>query len=388
MKRILIIILLAFLLIPTVLAVEAEPSEDMDDITPEPPRVTNSVTVEDIEESQSEALDTDALEDALPEEAGETLDGLKVSESLNFESGAKKLFEGIKSNIGGILTGGLKSASVILIIAIFCSTVGAAFEGGAKYAILAGILAISAVSVFNINTFIGLGSKTLDDMNTFSKMLLPTLTAAATASGAVTSAAAKYAATTLFMDVLMTVSKNVVVPLIYAYTATSIAEAALGGDALSGASGLLKWLAKTIMTIMMLLFVAYLSLTGVISGATDAVTAKALKTTISTVLPVVGGIISDAAETVLAGAGILKNAVGIFGLLAVAATCLVPFLRLGVNYLLYKAASGLAGAISDNRIAKLVGAVGSAFGMMLGLVGASALMLFISIISVVKFVNI
>ena len=184
MKRILIIILLAFLLMPMALAVEAEPSEDMDDITPEPPRITTSVTTEDIEDSQSEALDTDALEDALPEEAGETLDGLKVSESLNFESGAKKLFEGIKANIGGILTGGLKSASVILIIAIFCSTVGAAFEGGAKYAVLAGILAISAVSVFNINTFIGLGSKTLDDMNTFSKMLLPTLTAAAAASGA------------------------------------------------------------------------------------------------------------------------------------------------------------------------------------------------------------
>ncbi len=376
MKRILIILILAFLLAPSALAVESESSVESD-----------GLTLEEIQANQIEALDTDELEDALPQEASQTLEGLEVTDSLDFQSGLKKLYKGIESNIGGILTGGLKSAAVILMIAIFCSTVNAAFEGGAKYALLAGIMAISAVSVLNINTFVGLGSKTLDDMNTFSKMLLPTLTAAATASGAVTSAAAKYAATTLFLDVLMTVSKNVVVPLIYAYTATSIAEAALGGDSLSGASNLLKWLAKTIMTIMMLLFVAYLSLTGVISGATDAVTARALKTTISTVLPVVGGIISDAAETVLAGANILKNAVGIFGLLAVAAMCLVPFLRLGVNYLLYKAAAGVAGAVSDGRIAKLVGAVGTAFGMMLGLVGASAMMLFISIISVVKFVS-
>jgi stage III sporulation protein AE len=221
-------------------------------------------------------------------------------------------------------------------------------------------------------------------MNTFSKMLLPTLTGAAAASGAITSAAAKYAATALFMDVMMTVSRNIIVPLIYAYTATSIAEAALGGEGLSGASNLLKWLAKTVMMGIVLLFVAYLSLTGVISGTTDAVTTKALKTTISTVLPVVGGIIADASETVLAGASILRNAIGIFGFLAVAATCLFPFLHLGVNYLLFKAAAGLSGAIADGRITKLVNAVSTAFGMMLGLVGASALMLFISIISVIK----
>ncbi len=379
MKRIRMIILfalLAFFLLPTALAIE-----------PEPPKVTNTLTSDDILDSQSEALETDKLEDALPEEAGETLDGLQVTDSLDFESGLQKLYKSIESHFGDILTGGLKSAAVILMIAIFTSTVNAAFEGGAKYAILAGVMGIAAVSVFNISTFIGLGSKTLDDMNTFSKMLLPTLTAAAAAGGAVTSAAAKYAATTLFMDVLMTISKNVVVPLIYAYTATSIAEAAFGGDGLTGASNLLKWMTKTLMTVMMLVFVAYLTLTGVISGATDAVTAKALKTTISTVLPIVGSIISDAADTVLAGANILKNAVGIFGLLAVAAMCIVPFLRLGVNYLLYKAASGLAGAVADSRIAKLVGAVGTAFGMMLGLVGASALMLFISIISVIKFVG-
>jgi stage III sporulation protein AE len=169
--------------------------------------------------------------------------------------------------------------------------------------------------------------------------------------------------------------------------AASIAEAALGGDGLTGASNLLKWLAKTVMLVVMLLFIAYLSLTGVISGSTDAATTKAVKTTIQTVLPVVGSIIADASETVLAGAAILRHALGIFGFLAVAATCAVPFLRLGVNYLLYKAAAGLAAAIADSRITKLVNAVSTAFGMIMGLVGASALMLFISIISVIKVVT-
>ena len=385
MKRKKILILLLMAALALALARTAAAGETAH-ISPEKPSV-GQVTADDIQESQAEALGTDKLEDALTGGAEDILGNLKVTDSLDLKSGFQKILDSASDSIGEIFTAALKSAVVILLIAILCSIVSSAFDGVAKYAVLAGILGISVVSISNISTFIGLGGKTLDDMNTFSKMLLPTLTAAAAASGAVTSAAAKYAATALFMDILMTVSKNVVMPLIYAFTATSIAEAALGGEGLSGASNLLKWLTKTIMSVAMLLFVAYLSLTGVISAATDAVTTKALKTTIQTVLPVVGSIIADASETVLAGASILRNAVGIFGLLAVVGTCLLPFLRLGANYLLYKAAAGLAGAIADSRITKLVNAVSAAFGMMLGLVGASALMLFISIISVIRVVT-
>lgn len=344
-------------------------------------------TAADAEKSLSGALDTDKLEKSLPEDAKSALDGIHISDSTNLGKALDRLIKNVGGQLGGIVTEGLKSAAIILMTALLCGVVTSAFDGSARYAVLAGVLAISAVSVSSVKTFIGLGGQTLDELDTFSKMLLPTLTAAATAGGAVTSAAAKYAATALFMNILMNVSKNVVMPIIYAFTATSIAEAALGGEGLVGASNLLKWLAKTILTVVMLLFVAYLSLTGVISGTTDAATTKALKTTLQTVLPVVGSIIADASETVLAGASILRNAVGAFGFLAVAALCAAPFLRLGVNYLLYKAAAGLSAAVADSRITKLVNNISAAFGMILGLVGASALMLFISIISVIKAVT-
>jgi stage III sporulation protein AE len=374
MKKILI------LLFSFALAAALTPASYALDTTPAP----DAVTAAELEKRQADALGLDKLEKALPESAGDILRGMRVTDSLDLNAGVGRLFDSARSNLGGIVASSVKNAAVILVIAVLSATVNAAFEGGAKYAVLAGVLAISAVSVSSVTTFIGLGARTLEELNIFSKMLLPTLTAAATASGAVTSAAAKYAATALFMDVMMTVSQKVIVPLIYAFTATSIAEAALGGNGLAGASNLLKWLSRTVMSVMMLLFVAYLTLTGVISGTTDAVATKTLKTAFNTILPVVGGIIADASETVLAGASILRNAVGIFGLIAVIATCLLPFLRLGVNYILYKAVAGLSGSVSDGRITKLVGAVSAAFGMMMGLVGACALMLFVAIISVIK----
>jgi len=133
--------------------------------------------------------------------------------------------------------------------------------------------------------------------------------------------------------------------------------------------------------------VAYITVTGVVSGTADATAAKVAKTTISTVLPVVGSIISDAASTVVAGAGVLRNTIGIFGILAVLAICILPVLRLGANYLLYKLASGLTMAITDKRISTLISNLGSAFGMIMGLTGAGGIMIFFSIFSIIKAVT-
>lgn len=339
-------------------------------------------------QEQSEALGVGELESALPDGAEEILGDMTVSDVLDPPGAIEKLFNGIVSKLREVLTSSLKNAVVLIMAAMFSGVFAAAFPGSdGNYARLAGVLAISAVSVANVNTFIGMGANVMDELVTFSHMLLPTLTAAAAAGGAVTSAAAKYAATVLFLDIMMSIMKNVILPLIYAYIATSVAEAAIGGNALSGASALIKWLVKTTLTAFVLIFILYISITGVITSSTDAVTVRAAKVAISTVLPVVGGVLSDAADTVLSGASVLRNAIGVFGMLAVVATCAVPFLRLGVNYLLFKAAGGLSGAVADSSITKLIDSFGAAFGLTLAMVGVSAVMLFVSIVMVIKSVT-
>ena len=83
----------------------------------------------------------------------------------------------------------------------------------------------------------------------------------------------------------------------------------------------------------------------------------------------------------------LRNAVGVFGMLAVLCVCLTPFLRLGVQYLAYKAAAALSGLVAGKRLQELISGIGSAFAMIMGLVGAGAMMLFFSLIASVKAVT-
>lgn len=136
----------------------------------------------------------------------------------------------------------------------------------------------------------------------------------------------------------------------------------------------------------MLLFTGFLTLTGAASSAADALTMQMTRSAISAAVPVVGSIISDATGTVLAGAGMLKSAVGVFGMLAVLAICLTPFLTIAVQYLLYKLAAFLAGTMTAGPLEDLIDALGSAFGLMLGMTGSCALLLLISITSSVSVV--
>ena len=349
-------------------------------------RGTYAIDGYEIIRRQAHAAEVDRLKDSLPGEAGDILGDLSVMDSLDINRGLSRLMSGVADRLGSILRSGIRDAVLIVLTAIFCAVITTTFgDRGADYVVLAGVLAIAAISVTSVNSFIGLGRTTLGELESFSRMLLPTLTGAAATSGALTSAAAKYAATALFINIIITISNNLIMPLIFAYIAVSVAEAATGSAALSGVGDLIKWTARTILIILVIAFVAYISLTAVITGTSDAVAVRAAKVAISTVLPVVGSIIADASETVLVGASVLRNAIGIFGLLSVLAICLIPFFRLGISYLLFKAAGGISNAITDKRIGGLVNAIGSALGLTLAMVGAAAMMLYISIISVIRF---
>ena len=336
----------------------------------------------DVVAEQADALGTDELEAALPGVASELLSGLSVRGALEPEGALRQLWDAAGTTLFASLRRGAKSAAALLAIAVLCAVGESIAEGQtAEYIGLGGALGICAAAAGDVTSFIGLGTETLQKLSEFSKALLPCMAAATAAAGAPGAGAARYAASALFFDLLLTLSGSVVMPVVYAYIAVCAAKAALGGDSLAGAASLLKWLAGSLVTALMLGFTLYLAVTGVVSGAADAAKTKLAKTAISTALPVVGGIVSDAASAVIAGANVLRAAVGTFGLLAVAAVCLSPFLTLAAQYLTYKAAAGLSAVTAGRRLSQLIGELGAAFGIVLGLVGAGALMLFFSLVS-------
>ena len=275
--------------------------------------------------------------------------------------------------------------SLAVIAAVMMVSLLQSFSGSVKsVADMAGSLCIAAVLLLSTNSLIRLGGETVTELSDYGKLLLPVMTAAMAAQGGVTSSAALYTGTAIFDSVLGSLIANLLVPMVYLFLALAAANSAIGEELLKKMRDFVKWFVSWCLKTLLTVFTTYMSITGVVSGTTDAATLKATKVTISSVVPVVGGILSDASEAVLVSAGLMKNAAGIYGILAVLAVFLEPFLRIGVHYLVLKLTAALCGVFGAKRMPELIGDFSTAMGLLLAMTGSACLMLLISTVCFLK----
>jgi stage III sporulation protein AE len=172
--------------------------------------------------------------------------------------------------------------------------------------------------------------------------------------------------------------------MVYVFLVLVIANSALGEDLLKKLRDFLKWLVSWFLKTILYVFTGYIAVTGVVSGTTDQAALKATKLTISGVVPVVGGILSDASEAVLVSAGLVKSAVGVYGMIAIAAIAITPFLQIAVQYLLLKLTAAVCGIFGNKRSSELIGDFSAAMGLLLAMTGTVCLLLLISTVCFMK----
>ncbi len=249
---------------------------------------------------------------------------------------------------------------------------------------IAGTVAVAAVLLFSANAMVALGTETVQELSGYGKLLCPVLTAAYAAQGGVTASAALYGGTVAFDMLLSSIIADLLVPMIYIYLALSVANSALGEDVLKKMRDLVKTFMSWCLKIVLTVFTTYMSITGVVSGTTDAAALKATKVTISSFVPVVGGILSDASEAVLVSAGVAKNAAGIYGILAVLAVFLTPFLQIAIHYLILKGTAAVCGIFGSKGMSGLIEDFSSAMGLLLAMTGSACLLILISTVCFMK----
>lgn len=313
-----------------------------------------------------------------------------ISQEDSLEQGTSNLFQKVKEELESILYAGMRTAMKLSGVALLCALMQKVELSQEKRSIsatqVAGVAAITALSLSDVTSMIGLGRETIGRMEVFSRTLLPAMAVVSALTGHLNGAAARQSVTVLFSEFLVLAMDRLLIPMIYCYVAVSCAQAVVGNEGLFRLSGMIKWGITTFLTGMLLIFVGYLTASGAIAGSVDAAKIKAAKMAISRAVPVVGGVLADASETILAGAGILKGTVGVAGLLVVLTICITPFLHLAVQYLIYKGVCALIAVVANSQICTVIDAIGSAFGLVLGMTGAAALILLVSLISAVSVV--
>ncbi|MBQ1264002.1 MAG: hypothetical protein IIY04_01115 [Oscillospiraceae bacterium] len=337
--------------------------------------LTMPIFADDLTMQQAEMIGTQSLTDGLDDDARQMIGDLRPDTVIDFP---RRMIQVIGDSLVGAFDfwpQTCKTLCALMAAIIFCAMIASAEHGISLQAQrLAGALAIAGICTANMSTMIGLAQETIGRISSFTSLLLPVMASAVTASGGIGSGAALYIGSAVFFDVMMKLVQWFLVPMVLVFAALAAADCAAGEGRLTKIRELIGWVIGICLKGIVYLFTAYLALTGIISGAADAVALKAAKAAISVAIPVVGGIVSNASESVLAGAQLLKNTTGVFGLVSIAAIGLTPFLRIALSYLGLKLAAAVGGTIGQSEYAKLIGHLSSALGYMLAMTGCCILM--------------
>lgn len=234
------------------------------------------------------------------------------------------------------------------------------------------------------NSLISLGTKAVTELTEYGKLIVPVMTAAVAAQGGTTTSAVLYTGTIFFITLLASFITHFVIPALYIYLCLCVANCALEHDILKQVRDFVKWLMTWSLKWVLYIFTGYISITGVISGTVDASALKAAKIGISGAVPVVGSILSDAAETILVSAGVMKNAAGIYGIFTALAVCIGPFVQIGAHYLLLKITSAVSCVIGHKPSAQLIQDFSTGMGFALAMTGTAAMLLLISLVCYMK----
>lgn len=206
-------------------------------------------------------------------------------------------------------------------------------------------------------------------------------------TGSITSAGVVQPVLLFLINFIGNMITTILLPLILIGTALGIISKVSDRLQISKISKYFKSTTVWILGITLTLFVGILSLEGSLTSSVDGITAKTAKAAVSNFIPVVGKILGDAVDTVIGCSNILKNAVGLVGVIVVIGICIVPIIKLTILMATYYIASAICEPIADTKIISLLGQIGDTFKILLAMLVSVSMMLIIGVTLVVKISN-
>ena len=232
------------------------------------------------------------------------------------------------------------------------------------------------------------GKNAIDQMTSFMSLIFPVLLALLIGMGGIASSSILQPATVILSNVTGIFLRNVMIPLIFLSTILILVSNINENISLGGLSKLIKNACGWTLGIIFTIFVGVISIQGILAASFDGVSIRTTKYAIEAFVPVVGKMFSQTVDMVIGCSLILKNAVGVVGLIIAAAICLHPALKIISLIAIYKLCGALLEPISDKRVVTCMNEIAGVLSMLFITVAGIAIMFFMTIALLVGVGNI
>ena len=298
------------------------------------------------------------------------------------------------NNIIASLSEELKSFSVtassILVMTLLSSTVntlnsalGTGMSANASFFTFFTVISgLALTCFFKTLTY---ATEVMGYMTDFMSKLSPVLIVTLFACCKPASAAAFEPVLSAAVVIVSEVITKCLVPLITFSAVLSVAGNVGDRNGISGFVKIVKSATKWIMALVITVFTGINAIYGFATPALDAVGTRTLKFAVGSLVPIVGGFLSDTLDTVTASGAVVKNAVGASGIVMLCIICIPPIIKLGIMQMMFKLISAITEPIADRRISGMLWEIGEAFVALFGVVVLTAVMFIINICIILRF---
>ena len=230
-------------------------------------------------------------------------------------------------------------------------------------------------------------SDTINNLTGFAHILVPLLVTLMAYTGSITTSSMVQPILLFLIQFIGKLIQDLIMPFVSIIVVISIVSKLSEKIQIEKISKFMKSSIVWFLGIILTAFVGVLSLEGTLTASVDGITAKTAKAAVSNLIPVVGKILGDGVDTVLGCGVILKNAVGIVGVIIIIGICAVPIIKLATFGIMYSLLSAVIEPISDCKIVKLLEEFGGVFKLLLAILCSISFLLIIGITLVIKISN-
>ena len=209
---------------------------------------------------------------------------------------------------------------------------------------------IVIIMATSIKKLITSTTDTLNNMKDITNKLFPIILTIMAGLGSVSSVGVFKPILAVMSNLISTVIFKAVIPIFIFSFVLNIIGHLSSSIKLDKFSSFLNSLFKWIIGITFTIFFAVISIQGISAGAFDSISLRTAKFTISSYVPVMGGYLSQGMDLILASGVLIKNSIGLVGILIIISSILSPILEIVVFSLMLKAVSAVLQPLNNNRI--------------------------------------
>ena len=278
---------------------------------------------------------------------------------------------------------------VVSMAAVILNMLSEHFAQGGVATLTRGVVYLALISIA-LTSFRSASRTALNAVNGMTDLfyaLIPLVFTLLAGMGGITGVSIVHPLVFAALSIATTLMKNIIFPLIYFATILKVVSYISPRFNLEKLSGLGKDIAMGLLGITMAVFVGLLGIAGVGTSMIDGLTLKAAKLATGTFVPVIGRSLADALESILGTSLLLKNGIGLIGVIAIFLLCALPAIKILVMAMVYRFIGALLQPLGDEKLALAISGIGQSLLLVFAVLVAAGILFFFTISLVVTMGN-